>query len=120
MSPRRLLPLSLLLLAGCPAHEGPIDVVLVDMDETAVVTWADAGSDDFVPCDNGTTDPDASAGCGPYGAGEPGNYVVRVEWGGDVVDKSVTLEDDGSYEANVVLTFDASEFEVVDEGGDAG
>lgn len=99
-----------LALAGCPAHEGPIDVVLIDMDDTAVVEWSGPETQGFVPCENGTTDPEASAGCGPYGVGEPGDYVVRVTWMDVAVDKDVTLEDDGSYEANTVVRFDAAEF----------
>ena len=104
-----------LLLAACPAHEGPIDVVLVDMDDTAIIEWAEASSDTFLPCENGTTNPDAVAACGPYGAGDPGDYTVRVEWQGVVVDKDVTLEKDGSYEANVTITFTADEFALNEE-----
>ena len=109
----RLLPI--VLLTACPAHEGPIDVVLVDMDDTAIIEWAEASSDTFAACDNGTTNPDAVAGCGPYGAGDPGDYIIRVEWQGVTVDKDVTLEKDGSYEANVTVTFSADEFEVTEE-----
>lgn len=117
LSPRALLPLLCLSALGCPAYEGPIDVVLVDMDETAEVTWAVAGTSDFQACANGTTSPEASAGCGPYGVGAPGDYVVRVVWEGVSVDKEVTLIDDGSYQANVELEFLAAEFADVDSEG---
>lgn len=99
------------LLAACPNHEGPIDVILVDMDETAEITWAEAGSQEFQPCGNEPTDPDAVAACGPYGVGDPGDYVVRVTWTGVTLDKEVTLEKDGSYQANTSVTFSAEEFQ---------
>ena len=118
---RRLIRTSLglvaLSLTACPAYEGPIDVILVDMDETAEVSWSLSGSSDFEPCANGTTSPEASAGCGPYGVGAPGDYVVRVVWEGVSVDKEVTLTDDGSYQANVELEFLAAEFAEVDSEG---
>lgn len=101
---------ALLLLTGCPAHEGPIDVILVDMDDTAVISWAAEGAADFEACSNGTTSPEATVGCGPYGQGKPGSYVVRVEWNGATVDKAVELERDNSYLANVELVFEAGEF----------
>lgn len=97
-------------LLGCPAHEGPIDVILVDLDETAEVTWSEAGADDFTPCENATTNPEAAVGCGPYGVGEPGDYTVRVTWNGVRVDKDVTLDKDRDYRANVEVVFEASEF----------
>ncbi len=106
----RTLTVAALLLTACPAHEGPIDVLLVDMDDTAEITWAEAGSDAFEPCENGATNPEAVVGCGPYGKGKPGDYVVRVVWDGATVDKEVSLENDGDYRANVTLTFTASEF----------
>ena len=111
LSARTLLAAPLFaLLAGCPAHEGPIDVILVDMDETAEADWAVAGSTDFEPCENGVTDPEASFGCGPYGVGEPGDYTVRVTWNGVILSQDVTLEKDGSYQANVALVFEAADF----------
>ena len=106
-----LVPLAL-LVAGCPAHEGPIDVVLVDIAyEETVIAWAEAGSDTFEVCSNGTTDVDAVVGCGPYGVGDPGDYVVRVTWNEVSVDKDVTLEKDNDYQANTTVTFEAAEFE---------
>jgi len=95
-------------LAGCPAYEGPIDVVLVGVDEGAVIEWAAAGSDRFEACANATTDPAAVVGCGPDGVGEPGDYVVRVTWAGATAEKAVTLVKDNDYQANVVVTFDAA------------
>lgn len=106
---RWLIPCAVLAL-GCPAHEGPIDVILVGLDDTAEVSWARAGSDAFEPCANGATNPDATVGCGPYGVGDPGDYVVRVDWDGARVEKEVTLEKDRDYRANVELTFSADEF----------
>lgn len=106
----RLLPLLSLPLLACPAYEGPIDVILVDLDDSAEVTWAEAGSAAFEPCTNGTTNPEAVAGCGPYGVGRPGDYTVRVTWQGLTVDKQVTLEKDNSYLANTELEFTAAEF----------
>lgn len=104
-----LLPL-LAPLAGCPAHEGPIDVLLEGIEpEEATIEWAEEGGT-LVACDNGTTDPEAVVGCGPYGAGDPGDYIVRVSWEGVVVDKPVTLDKDGSYQANTSVTFIAEEF----------
>ena len=102
------------LLTGCPAYEGPIDVILVDMDDTAEVTWSLAGADDFQPCENGVTNIDAYAGCGEYGVGEPGTYTIRVVWQDIQVDKDVTIEDDNDYQANVEVTFSADEF-IIDE-----
>ena len=99
------------VLTGCPDYEGPIDVILVDMDETAEVTWSDGGA--FEACTNGTTDPEASAACGPHGVGEPGTYTIRVLWTLTTVDKDVTIEKDGDYQANTSVTFTADEF--VDE-----
>jgi hypothetical protein len=105
-------------LTGCPAHEGPIDVILVDIDpDDAEIEWAkDGGS--ITPCENAATDPEAVVGCGPYGVGDPGTYTIRVSWEGVVVDKEVTIEKDGDYKANASVTFDASEFGVTD--GDSG
>ncbi|NUQ00060.1 MAG: hypothetical protein HUU35_09435 [Armatimonadetes bacterium] len=77
-SARRLLPLLALPLLACPAYEGPIDVILVDMDDSAELSWAEAGSSTFEPCTNGTTNPEATAGCGPYGVGKPGDYTVTL------------------------------------------
>lgn len=111
----RPLALTALFFTACPAHEGPIDVLLVDMDDTAEITWSEAGSDAFEPCENGATNPEAVVGCGPYGKGKPGDYVVRVVWDGATVDKEVTLENDGDYRANVEITFTASEFVVAAE-----
>lgn len=108
LPPLALLPLGLLLTA-CPAHEGPIDVILVDMDDSAVVSWS-ADGQGFEPCTNGTTNPEAVVGCGPYGAGKRGTYTVRVEWSGQQVDKQVEVEKDGSYLANVEVVFEAAEF----------
>lgn len=107
----RLAALALALpLAGCPAHEGPIDVILVDIEpEEATIEWAEEGGT-MATCDNGATDPEAVVGCGPYGAGDPGTYVIRVSWEGVVVDKSVTIEKDGDYQANTSVTFSAEEF----------
>lgn len=104
------LVLAAALVLGCPAHEGPIDVILVDLDETAEILWSEAGADDFVPCENGTTNPEATVGCGEYGVGKPGTYTVRVVWEGVTVDKDVTLEKDRDYLANVEVTFEAAEF----------
>jgi hypothetical protein len=104
------LPLGALLLSACPAYEGPIDVILVDMDDTAVIEWAEAGSDAFEKCTNSVTSSEATVGCGPYGVGEPGDYTVRVTWQGVEVEQDVTLERDGDYQANVALTFEAAEF----------
>lgn len=98
------------LLLACPAHEGPIDVILVDLDDTAEVSWAYSGEPAFEPCENGTTSPAATVGCGPNGVGEPGDYTVRVRWQGVEVDKEVTLERDGDYRANAELVFSAEEF----------
>ncbi|MCK6504012.1 hypothetical protein L6R53_11530 [Myxococcota bacterium] len=106
----RLLPLLALPLLACPAYEGPIDVILVDMDDSADLGWAEAGSSTFEPCTNGTTNPEAMAGCGPYGVGRPGDYIVRVTWQGVTVDKAVTLEKDNSYLANTEVEFTAAEF----------
>jgi hypothetical protein len=100
-----------LSLWGCPAFEGPIDVVLVQMESPkAEISWAVSGSEEFAACANGATNPDAAVGCGPYGVGEPGTYVVRVTWNGATLDKEVTLVDDGDYRANTEVTFDVSEF----------
>jgi hypothetical protein len=101
---------ALLLLTACPAYEGPIDVILVDMDETAVVSWSLDGSD-FAPCENGTTNPEATVGCGDYGVGDPGLYTIRVEWNEVRVDKTVELEKDRDYQANAEVVFEAGEFE---------
>lgn len=108
-SPARLLPLLALPLLACPAYEGPIDVILVDMDDSAELSWAEVGSSAFEPCTNGTTNPEAAAGCGPYGVGTPGDYTVRVTWQGATVDKQVTLEKDNSYLANTEVEFTAAE-----------
>lgn len=101
-------PILGLSLAGCPAHEGPIDVILVDMDDTAQVSWR-LGDGDFAPCENGTTNPDAHVGCGKYGAGEAGDYTIRVAWSGATLDKQVTIERDRDYRANAEITFTADE-----------
>lgn len=109
---RRTLALALAvgapLFGGCPAHEGPIDVILVDMDDTAEVSWSD-GESDFVACENGATNPDAFVGCGPYGVGDPGTYTIRVTWSGAELEKDVTIERDGDYRANAEVTFTAAE-----------
>lgn len=103
--------LALALLLGCPAHEGPIDVILIDIPAAeATIEWTVAGEDAWQVCTNGTTDPDAVVGCGPYGAGDPGDYSVRVTWDGLQAVQDVTLERDGSYEANVALTFEPGDF----------
>lgn len=102
------------LLAGCPAHEGPIDVLLDGIPaEDATIEWAGEG-EAFQLCSNGTTFPDAVVGCGPYGAGDPGDYTVRVIWHNITRDQEVTLERDGSYEANVAITFSADDFPPLD------
>lgn len=107
---RALRPALLALLTACPAHEGPIDVILLELDDTAEISWSGEDQVEFVACENGTTSPEATVGCGPYGKGRPGDYTVRVVWQGITVDKGVTLEDDGSYLANTEVTFEAGEF----------
>lgn len=72
--------------------------------------WANAGADDFQPCDGGATHPDAVIGCGPYGVGEPGTYTIRVTWREVEVDQNTTLEKDGSYQSNTTVTFAAADF----------
>jgi hypothetical protein len=102
------LPLLGAVLAGCPAHEGPIDVILVDMDDTAQVSWR-LGDGDFAPCENGTTNPEAYVGCGKYGVGEPGTYTIRVAWSGATLDQQLTIERDRDYRANAEITFTADQ-----------
>jgi hypothetical protein len=77
---------------------------------TVEVTWSFSGEDDFQPCENGATSPDAYAACGKYGVGEPGTYTIRVRWQGAEVDKDVTIEDDNNYQTNTEVTFSADEF----------
>lgn len=101
--------LPLLLLTACPAHEGPIDVILVDMDDSAQVSWSLDGSA-FEPCENGTTNPLATVGCGDYGVGDPGAYIIQVLWNDITVDKTVEVEKDRNYQANAAVVFEAGEF----------
>lgn len=100
----RGLPL-LFLLVSCQPCEGPIVVYLDGMDDTAEVTWAEAGSEDFQPCRPGIAP--AYADCGPDDDEASGSFTVRVTWNGEVYEEEVALQSDNSCTGNTTVTLTA-------------
>lgn len=99
----RLTLLFPMFLTACQPCEGPIVVYISGMDDTAVVTWAEAGSDDFTACSDGI-DP-AYADCGPDDDGAAGTFVVRVAWNDQVWEQEVTIINDKSCTENTSVEF---------------
>ena len=109
---RGVTPLACLLpvvLAGCQPCEGPVVVSLVDMDDTAVVSWAEAEGD-FTACTPGVQE--NGWDCGPDDDEYAGTLTIMVEWNDGIATQDVEVTNDGSCMGNEQVSFAAEDFGV--------